>query len=98
MLLASLYQFGVLQRRKRILIPRAKHQCAVGIPNYKDLKKSALGRLLNLDTNKPDEIVEKLQALGPEFQFERVTSTETTPFVPRDDNESLIPPPSMPRS
>ena len=27
MLLASLYQFGVLQKRKRILIPRAKHQC-----------------------------------------------------------------------
>jgi exodeoxyribonuclease V beta subunit len=83
-----------------VAITRARYKCVIGVPHTRDLPKSALARLLDISEAKTNqiEISSKLSLLPEElFEFNSVTSTETTTVRLEENSDSLFAPPDTPR-
>lgn len=82
-----------------VAITRAKYKCYLGIPNTRDLPRSALGRLLQLSsTGSGDAIVQTLERTLPAHLFDiaRVDHAGRTRFEPERDMHALARPDAAP--
>jgi len=82
-----------------VAITRARYKCYLGIPNTRDLPRSALGRLLKLSgTGAGDAIVPTLERTLPAHLFDiiRVDHAGITRFEPERDVQALARPDTAP--
>ncbi|MCB1693436.1 MAG: exodeoxyribonuclease V subunit beta [Pseudomonadales bacterium] len=81
-----------------VAITRAMYKCYIGIPNLRDLKKTAIAKLLGLTRYEPDDVEEQLRhSLPPEaFEIIHASSTTTSRWSGDDRPLDLSRPPPRP--